>query len=87
MLIIENGFYRAILAFALHPVICGVVGNLDNLVDEVIGLHLARESVLVSEVIMDFEPAQHCFFVRHVVVAADRTQAFPFRNAQTDGLG
>lgn len=64
---------------ALHPVITRVVGYLDELVGQNLGLRFSRPRVLLSKRFIGVEPAHHCRHAGHVEVNANRPQRLTHR--------
>ena len=87
VLIIENRFGRAVLALTLHEIVSGIIGNIDNFLDEMVRLQITGENVLAAEFFVVVEPIHYRRFRRHIGVAANGAHAFALSNALTNGLG
>lgn len=65
-----------VFAASFHPIIASVVRNLQDVIEQTVGLNFPRVCVLVPERIDSGQPPHYGRLARHILIKAYRPQAF-----------
>src|SRR5690606_532056 len=76
----------AVRVALFHPVVSAVVGDIDHFVSKSFGLDFSCARVLGQKFWVFSQPVENAGLARHVVVGADRAQAFTIGYALADRI-